>query len=126
MTATTLTDCPFPYPPKNAAAQVLTSPFLQAKKFDSVWEEDIVAGRSYATDELLTVTKGADEVKKAYQTGEFQEASAYLNNRMQPVAALYQGRKPSRWATYSQAVHESHQQLRVGDDIVEEDMGSPF
>lgn len=101
-------------------SQVLTIRNPQIKQLDSVWPEAVVAGRSYATNELLHVTKGADEVKNAEATGEFQEASAFLNNRMQTLSISGPGRKPNRWATYSQAVSEAHQQLRVGDDIMEE------
>lgn len=67
----------------------------------------------------MAVTKGEDEVKRAHETGEFQEASSFLNYRMQTMAVIDQGRKETRWFTYSQAVHVAYQQLQVGDDIDE-------
>lgn len=103
-------------------SKLLTSSVLQTKLFDRVWPEAIVAGRSYATNELLHVTKGEAEVKKALETGDFQEASSFLNSRMQNIAVIKIGRKTNRWATYSQAVNEDCQQLRVGDDIIEDSL----
>lgn len=59
-------------------------------------------------------------MKAAYSTGVFQEASAFLNNRMQSAASRNHGRKANRWATYSQAVNMAHQCPRVGADITED------
>lgn len=98
----------------------LTLSFPQTKSLNSIWMEREVAGRSYATDELLHVTKGEAEVQKALQTGEFPEGESFLNSRMQAVGAMEYGRKLNRWATYSQAVNVARQQLRLGDDIFED------
>ncbi|KAJ4423019.1 hypothetical protein N0V82_002286 [Gnomoniopsis sp. IMI 355080] len=92
----------------------------QRKSYDIVWQERDVAGRSYASDELIHVTKGEEEVKKAHSTGVFQEASAFLNNRMQSAASRNYGRKANRWATYRQAVNVAHQCPRIGADITED------
>lgn len=66
------------------------------------------------------MTKSEAEVQNALQTGEFQEGKQFLNTRMQTFGAMDYGRKLNRWATYSQAVNAAHQQLRVGDDIIED------
>lgn len=59
-------------------------------------------------------------MKKAHSAGVFQEASAFLNNRMQSAASRNYGRKVNRWATYSQAVNIAHQCLKIGPDITED------
>lgn len=87
---------------------------------NATWMEREVAGRSYATNELLHVTKGEAEVQKAQQTGELHDGQSFLNNRMQAVGAMDYGRKLNRWATYSQAVNAARKQLRLGDDIFED------
>ncbi|PSR77293.1 hypothetical protein BD289DRAFT_445541 [Coniella lustricola] len=88
------------------------------KSWDTVWQEHEVAGRSYVTDELISVTQGAEAVETAKHTGQFQEASAYLNNRMQNTAARNLGRRPNRRLTVGAAI-ASAQSLVFEDGLLE-------
>lgn len=65
------------------------------------------------------MTQGAEAVQAAKATGKFQEASAYLNNRMQSAAARNFGRRPNRWATVGAAIAEAHP-LVLGEGVIEE------
>ncbi|KAF3767805.1 hypothetical protein M406DRAFT_328860 [Cryphonectria parasitica EP155] len=89
------------------------------KSWDTVWQERDVAGRAYVTDELLSVTQGAEAVETAKQTGQFQEATSYLNNRMQSTTAPYFGRRLNRRATLGEAV-SGVQPLLFGPGVHEE------
>lgn len=71
------------------------------------------------TDELIGVTQGAEAVEVAKTTGKFQEASAYLNNRMQNAAARNFGRRPNRRATVGAAIPDAHP-LVLGEGVIED------
>lgn len=84
-----------------------------------MWQERDVAGRSYVTDELIGVTQGADAVETARTTGNFMEASSYLNNRMQNSAARNFGRRINRRVTVGAAIAAA-QPLVLGEGVVED------
>lgn len=77
------------------------------KSWDTVWAEKEVGGRLYVTHELIGVTQGTAAADAAVRTGRFQEATAYLNNRMQNAASRDFGRRMNRRATVGAAVAPS-------------------
>lgn len=89
------------------------------KSWDTVWGEKEVGGRLYVTHELIGVTQGTAAADAAVRTGRFQEATAYLNNRMQNAASRDFGRRMNRRATVGAAVAPSPL-LVFGEGLFEE------
>ncbi|KUI54841.1 hypothetical protein VP1G_02227 [Cytospora mali] len=89
------------------------------KSWDTVWGEREVGGRLYVTHELIGVTQGTEAADAALRTGQFQEATAYLNNRMQNAHSRDFGRRMNRRATIGAAVAPSPL-LVFGEGLLEE------
>lgn len=65
------------------------------------------------------MTQGLEAVQTAHSTGNFLEASSYLNNRMQNTAARNFGRRPNRRTTVGAAIAAA-QPLVLGEGVIEE------
>lgn len=89
------------------------------QSWDTVWGEREVGGRLYVTHELIGVTQGTAAADAAVRTGSFQEATAYLNNRMQNAVSRDFGRRVNRRATVGAAVASSPL-LVFGEGLLEE------
>lgn len=89
------------------------------KSWATAWGEREVGGRLYVTSELIGVTQGTAAADAAVRTGKFQEATAYLNNRMQNAASRDFGRKMNRRATVGAAVAPVPP-LVFGEEVLED------